>query len=1292
MTHVFISYSHQDTDFANRLADGLVSLGVESWIDRAGIQAGERWSSSIQEGLDASRALVLILSPGSMASTNCEDEWQYFLDQGKPVLPVLHLPAKIHFQLSRLQYIDFHGQPFDRALPQLVEGIERLLAEAEAEEGEAPVGEAPGDETTGTALEGDSEGRPTASAGRITLGPPSGTVTFLFTDIEGSTERWEHFPEAMKTALARHDALLRASVQGRGGYVFKTVGDAFCATFLTAAEAVGAALDAQRALHAENWSDHGDGFAEVRVRMGLHTGEAHEREGDYFGPPVNRCARLEAAANGGQVLLSRATYQLARESLPEGVDLRDLGEHRLKDLRFSEHIFQLVAPDLPDLRTPLRTAEALHPRDRVVVGGARGDEAGEVAPGERAPKPGAPEEPPGDSWSRLHTALIDDTGETVVLTPEEAAELAREKPADLRRHRLGRIAEWSQPRYRLDGRFVGLSLLIDQGEDAVTGRWQASEERFDDLRSLLAAQDAPVAVVLGPPGAGKSTLLRRLELDSAIAALRGEGPEVVTLFVPLNTYASEDPEASPPPPQDFLAQRWARRNPELPSLDQLLAEGRMLLLLDALNELPAAGEADFRKQVTRWKSWLQRLAADHPGNRVVFSCRALDYSQPLSTPELRVPQVRIEALSDKQVVDFLQLYSPGRWREIWQMLDGQPQLEVLRSPYFLSLLVEQVEASGEMPSGRAGLFTGFVRQALRREVERGNPLFEPGELLHSRDLRRISRWRWKTPWDLPERGLLVPKLAALAHEMQEARADGERTQVRVDFDDALDLLDDDQDEAIVAAGAALAVLDEDEAAGELMYIHQLVQEYFAARALADEPDPSRVRHAWRADAVDPPLAEVLEGLDPADPLPPLPSSGWEETTVLAAAMADDPADFVRAVMPENLVVAGRCAAQAEVAPRMPSDLMDELRSQLLARSQDPAADLRERIACGRALGELGDSRLSEGWGAEGHRYLLPPMIEIPGGTYPIGDDDPYEIYGMTTDAHVPRHEVEIAPFALAQFAVTNAEFACFIEAGGYEDERWWTTEDAKAWRRGETTAEGWHAIIRTFREMYIANPERLEESYKAGAYDDTVYELWKSRLSMTEEDLELHLVELYPGGRITEPRQWRDSRCNHPSQPVVGVSWYEAQAYCRWLSDQANEPFRLPTEVEWESAANGIEGRRFAWGDAFDPMRTNALASHVRRSTPAGVFRGVTPEGVLDLAGNSADWTNTAYGATPFDDTLRYPYRADGREAPEAAKLAYRIVRGGGWRDPETGVCMSIRDSNHVTMTQDYIGFRICRG
>jgi TolB-like protein/class 3 adenylate cyclase len=189
-----------------------------------------------------------------------------------------------------------------------------------------------------------------SSVERETL-PPTGTVTLLFSDIEGSTRLWETQQSAMRAALTRHDALLRSAIRSHRGHVFKTMGDAFCAAFDTAPEALGAALEAQRALHAEPWPDG----ARLRVRMALHSGAAEVRDGDYFGAPLNRVARLLAAGHGGQTLVSESTHDLSRDHLPPLARFKPLGEHGLKDLARREAVFQLCHPDLPLNFPPLKS-------------------------------------------------------------------------------------------------------------------------------------------------------------------------------------------------------------------------------------------------------------------------------------------------------------------------------------------------------------------------------------------------------------------------------------------------------------------------------------------------------------------------------------------------------------------------------------------------------------------------------------------------------------------------------------------------------------------------------------------------------------------------------------------------------------------------------------------------------------------------------------------------------------------------------------------------------------------------
>ena len=182
---------------------------------------------------------------------------------------------------------------------------------------------------------------------------PTGTVTFLFTDIEDSTRLWETQHAAMQQALAQHDAIMRNAIEANDGYLVKTTGDGAHAAFAIAADAIAACLAAQRALKAHIW-----GEVRIKSRMALHSGAAEQRDGDYHGPALNRAARLMAAAHGGQILLSLATEELVRDHLPADITLRDMGERRLKDLVRPERVYQVLAPGLPADFPPLKTLDA----------------------------------------------------------------------------------------------------------------------------------------------------------------------------------------------------------------------------------------------------------------------------------------------------------------------------------------------------------------------------------------------------------------------------------------------------------------------------------------------------------------------------------------------------------------------------------------------------------------------------------------------------------------------------------------------------------------------------------------------------------------------------------------------------------------------------------------------------------------------------------------------------------------------------------------------------------------------
>jgi formylglycine-generating enzyme required for sulfatase activity len=250
-----------------------------------------------------------------------------------------------------------------------------------------------------------------------------------------------------------------------------------------------------------------------------------------------------------------------------------------------------------------------------------------------------------------------------------------------------------------------------------------------------------------------------------------------------------------------------------------------------------------------------------------------------------------------------------------------------------------------------------------------------------------------------------------------------------------------------------------------------------------------------------------------------------------------------------------------------------------------------------------------------------------------------------------------------------------MEAGGYADERYWPTPAARAWLQGE----GGGAVVQQWMNLWQilqADPEKTLTQLKRGGGTPQQLEAFEQLAAMSESEVEKLASETQAERPRDRPAFWDDARFNNPVQPVVGVTWFEALAYTRWLQQQlqvagctlkvgkdgklvdvsvqpATLHVHLPSEVEWEAAARGLRGRRYPWGGRWQSARANTWEGHVLRPTPVDVYpQGRTPEGLADMAGNVWEWTRSFYQTYPYDSE-------DGREALEAE--GYRVLRGGSW-------------------------------
>jgi formylglycine-generating enzyme required for sulfatase activity len=380
-----------------------------------------------------------------------------------------------------------------------------------------------------------------------------------------------------------------------------------------------------------------------------------------------------------------------------------------------------------------------------------------------------------------------------------------------------------------------------------------------------------------------------------------------------------------------------------------------------------------------------------------------------------------------------------------------------------------------------------------------------------------------------------------------------------------------------------------------------------------------------------------------------------------------------------LPLAARCAASPEV--KIEDDFKREIQDALIARTQDMQTDLRARISAGEALGVLGDPRFILQHGEHGE-YLLPPMVKIAGDTYPIGDDN------SGYDFERPAHPVELAPFEIGKFPVTNAEYAKFMAAEGYENEQWWDTPEALQWLR-EGGAEGqkqsWRddrKTILSWSENHISNLLQQDWITPKQADDWIIIRNW------SEDEFEQWLAGEFDTEEVyRQPRFWNDTSFNNPAQPVVGVTWFEARAYCNWLAANTGQTFRLPTQVEFEAAARGKKGRVYPYDNQFDPARSNTFESHIRRTTPVGIFDNATPEGAFDLSGNAYTWTLSIYDQQQFP----YLYHNDDEREDIRATGVRRVLRGGSWYLLNVHARAAYRSLDVPAARGSLNGFRVCR-
>jgi formylglycine-generating enzyme required for sulfatase activity len=854
--------------------------------------------------------------------------------------------------------------------------------------------------------------------------------------------------------------------------------------------------------------------------------------------------------------------------------------------------------------------------------------------------------------------------------------------------------------------------------------FRREEPTYDDICAAVEAPDPhspdgtpfSALVLLGAPGAGKSTSLRHLGLTLVRAVLEDPSGHRF-LFVSLGDHAEGTP-------LDFLSEQYRRwyGDEELPDV---LQARRLWLLVDGLNEMPAADEQDYEAHVQAWRHFLREDFP--PGNRALVACRLADYGT-----GLELPRLEIEPMDEGRIRDFIVRRFqdvPERGEGLWQaLLDDRlahgPEHSLYGlacNPFWLVMLVDVYRDLDRLPENRAALVQHFVDRWLAYEADRsGRVLTETNRAALQLALDRLA-------FDMLGVGQNAPQPRAWALSHLPERVDVSGDVVFVSPPDVLDL----------AESACLLECRDRLEVRVVRFYHQLLLEYFASRELLRRFRPTAGR---REVGFSLPLDETALWCVPWaekwqfvqstwDPLPPPPTTGWEEATVLAAARAAlENGDWLRlaqAVLPHNPPLAARCLLEAglplppreragvrvETVAEVTNHLLSVIRDPAVTASLDPRQRLSLRIACGLALGSLGDHRIREGQQVTVHpdgrrvRFIVPAWSQpILAGPFQMGssrqDSDVYDDEYSEKTGYRP-HTVQIShDYVIGLYPVTNAEYTCFVEDRGYEDERWWETDEACRWLRGELDLSEpwlrrWRQVAQGVREGAL-DPDELAIMPQAARYVK-----WMATLSDEELAQEVQEAARVTAAERRQPRFWEDRRYSNPSQPVIGVCWYEARAYCAWLTEQwrmakgegrSEAPVvRLPTEAEWEKAArwDGRRARRYPWGDEWDETQANTLEGRVLATTPVGVYsEAAAPCGALDLAGNVWEWTSSRWGPDVERPTFGYSYDpGDGREEPGGTDL--RVVRGGSWYNEAKSARCAYRGRNGPVTRNGRLGFRV---
>jgi len=821
-----------------------------------------------------------------------------------------------------------------------------------------------------------------------------------------------------------------------------------------------------------------------------------------------------------------------------------------------------------------------------------------------------------------------------------------------RRGLLGRRAVGGEP----------MLLIAGEGE----GRGQPLTQLLPEHRCL---------VLVGEAGSGKTTFLKFVALTLAHAC-RGKGPRWAErqlgwtprplpwpVYLPLGGFghwlAQPQQEADTAQPQlllDYLKHCFRGQKLLERFFETALEQGRCLVLLDGLDEVPGLTDRNFVADV------VAGFARKYDRCRFIVTCRPEGYE---GVPLGLFHRESVARFTWDEIKTFVHRWcaametQPRRAEELAHDLlrrikDTPAVRELAENPLRLTVIAIIHYGGRQLPERRAKLYERCVEVLLTwddaragrgaRDVIEHYPVARA--LSAAARQQKLEEIAFRLQGAEPEGKLEEPRDVVVEWILEGFRAGRGADQERQARAAAHQFLT-----WVVERSYLMRELD-----ARLAFQPRAFQEYLAARRLA-----------WRKDCLEY-VGDVL------------PRDWWQETLLLTvghlsafdAARAREMIEFILA-QPDaadrphrNLILAARALVDTEKGAVFPEFRAEVARrvADLLERG-DPALAPAMCLQAGDALGALGDPRDLDAWcSVGGGPFLMGSIPEevahwkafvhelVDSGEYKVEgvpSDELKAIYDAWLEAEEMVHQVDLPSFAVARYPVTYSQFRRFIEAGGYDQERFWTAAGWR-WRQGE--GEGWGRL-----------PEQRDRPY-----------------------------------------YWHDPRYNGDNRPVVGVTWYEGVAYCNWLTEALrergelgpDEVIRLPTEAEWEKAARGTDRRTWPWGGEWDANRANTWEGGLRTTTPVGMYpEGASACRALDMVGNVWEWCSTRWGWDWQRPDFGYPYVPDdGREEleDEPERPSLRLLRGGSWYTHQDYARCASRSRLHPDVWYDNVGFRCARG